>query len=182
MARYFLSSLLIGLVLVSSDAAFATGDSCSSAEYAVRYSQRQVQLAQNSLLRQQNQQMSLQNRIDARTLSYQLQVDQALAWRQSAAGMSLGNTVGCSIRTVIWGGSRCFAGSLSSIIRTQSRANANYDLAVRRLTTYQNSAANQQARMAQSVAQAQMTYDTALRNFKVTEESYIKCEVVRRVS
>jgi|GEM_PF-6137367 len=181
MARYFLGSLLIGLVLVSSDLAFATGDSCASAEYAVNYSQRQVQLAQNSLTRQQNAQMSLQNRIDARILSYQLQVDQALAWKQAAGGMGLGNTVGCSIRTIFWGGSgRCFASSLSYIVRTQARANAFYNLAVNRLTTYQNSAASQSARMQQRVAQAQMTYDSALASFKGTEDAYLKCQAAQK--
>jgi hypothetical protein len=177
MARYFLSSLLIGLVLVSSDAAFATGNSCISAEYAVNYSQRQVQLAQNSLTRLQNAQLSLQSRIDSRVLSFQLQVDQAQALKQAAAGMTLGNTAGCFSRTVFWGGAgRCFAGSVSFIVRNQARANAFYNLAVNRLNTYQNSAALQLSRMQQRVAQAQMTYDTALASFKVTEDAYLKCQ------
>jgi hypothetical protein len=176
MSRYFLGSLLIGLLLVSSDASFAAGDSCISSEYAVNYSQRQVQLTQNSLIRQQNALLSLQSRIDARTLSYQLQVDQALAWKQAAAGMTLGNTVGCALRTVRWGGSgRCFANSVSFIVRTQSRANAAYNLAVNRLNTYQNSASLQVSRMQQRVAQAQMSYDSALNSYKSTEDTYLKC-------
>jgi hypothetical protein len=181
MSRILSLAVLSCAVAVCVPSAFASVDQCSSAEYAVNYSQRQVQSAQNNLIRQQNAQASLQNRIDARTLSYQLQVDQALAWKQSAAGMSLGNTAGCSIRTVIWGGRGCFASSLSYIIRTQTRANAFYNLAVRRLTTYQNSSSVQLARMQQNVAQAQMTYDTALRNFKVSEEAYLKCVALPRV-
>jgi hypothetical protein len=181
MARYFLGSLLIGLVLVSSDLAFATGNSCISAEYAVNYSQRQVQLAQSNLIRQQNAQLSLQNRIDSRVLSYQLQIDQALALKQAAAGMTLGNTAGCFSRTIFWGGGgRCFAGSVAFIVRNQARANAFYNLAVNRLNTYQNSAASQSARMQQRVAQAQMTYDSALASFKGTEDAYLKCQAAQK--
>ena len=106
MSRYFLGSLLIGLLLVSSDASFAAGDSCISSEYAVNYSQRQVQLTQNSLIRQQN---------------------------------------------------------------------AAYNLAVNRLNTYQNSASLQVSRMQQRVAQAQMSYDSALNSYKSTEDTYLKC-------
>jgi hypothetical protein len=153
----------------------AARNSCDSEEYAVNYSQRQTTIAQNRLFQQQNALVSLQNRIDTRILSFQLQVDQARAWKQSAAGMSLGNTVGCSIRTIFWGGRGCFANSIGQIIRTQARANAFYNLAVNRLTTYQNSSAMQVSRFQQRVAQAQLQYDAALVKFQISEQAYLTC-------
>lgn len=153
----------------------AARNSCDSEEYAVNYSQRQVNIAQSRLFQQQNSLVSLQNRIDTRVLSLQLQVDQARAWKQSAAGMNLGNTVGCSIRTIFWGGGRCFANSIAQVIRTQARANSFYNLAVNRLTTYQNSAAMQLSRFQQRVALAQVQYDSAVTKFQTSEQAYLTC-------
>jgi hypothetical protein len=172
-------SVLVVLAVVAccafTNGAQAAQRSCDAEEYAVNYSQRQVTIAQNRLFQKENSYQSLQNRVDSRVLSLQLQVDQAQAWRQAAAGMSLGNTVGCSIRTIFWGGGRCFANSLSQIIRYQARANSFYQLAVNRLTTYQNSAATSLSRSQQQVAQAQIQYDTAVTRFRLSEEAYLKC-------
>jgi len=153
---------------------------CYSAEYAVNYSQRQVQYAQNSLFQQQNALISLQNRIDARVLSLQLQVADAAAWKQSAGGQTAGNAVGCAIRTIFWGGGRCFANAATQAIRMQARANAVYNAAVNRLTLYQNSAAMQLARFQQRVAQYQLQYDAAVLKFQATEDVYLQCVASRQ--
>jgi hypothetical protein len=153
----------------------AIQNSCDSAEYAVNYSQRQVQFAQNRLFQQQNALLSLQNRLDSRLLSLQLQVDQAAAWKQSAGGATAGNAVGCAIRTIFWGGGRCFANAVSQAIRLQARANAQYNLAVNRLNTFQNSAAMQLSRFQQRIAQYQLQYDSAVSKFQLSENAYLQC-------
>ena len=175
MNRSALVLLAVVVCFAVTPSAQATTRSCDAEEYAVNYSQRQVTIAQSRLLQKENAYQSLQNRVDSRVLSLQLQVDQAEAWRQAAAGMSLGNTVGCSIRTIFWGAGRCFANSLSQIIRYQARANSFYQLATSRLTTYRNSAASSLSRSQQQVAQAQMQYDAAVTRFKLSEEAYLKC-------
>jgi hypothetical protein len=172
-------SAAVALFLCTSTA-HAIQQSCGPEEYAVNYSQRQTQLAQNRLLQQQNSVIRLQNQIDTRTLSLQLQVDQALAWKQSAAGLSAGNAVGCAIRTIFWGGGRCFGNSAAQVIRIQSQANARYNLAVNRLTTYQNSSAMQLSRAKEREAQAQMQYDSAVNRFAISEGAYLKCEAAQR--
>jgi hypothetical protein len=174
-------SAAVGL-LVCTAHAHAIVQPCGSEEYAVNYSQRQSQIAQNRLFQQQNSLVSLQNRIDTRTLSLQLQVDQALAWKQSAAGLSVGNAAGCAIRTIFWGSGRCFASSAAQAIRIQAQANARYNLAVNRLTTFQNSAAIQISRLQQRVAQAQLQYDESVRRFAISDEAYSKCQATQRQS
>jgi hypothetical protein len=172
------SLVKILVVLVSSlyvTSAHAAQQPCYSAEYAVNYSQRQVQYAQNILFQQQNAFVSLQNRIDARTLSLQLQVADAAAWKQSAGGQTAGNAVGCAIRTIFWGGGQCFANAATQAIRMQARANAVYNAAVNRLTLYQNSAAMQLSRSQQRVAQAQLQYDAAVAKFLIAENAYLQC-------
>jgi hypothetical protein len=168
-----ISLLLTSLMYVAPS--HAIQNSCDSAEYAVNYSQRQVQFAQNRLFQQQNALLSLQNRLDSRLLSLQLQVDQAAAWKQSAGGATAGNAVGCAIRTIFWGGGRCFANAVSQAIRLQARANAQYNLAVNRLNTFQNSAAMQLSRFQQRIAQYQLQYDSAVSKFQLSENAYLQC-------
>jgi hypothetical protein len=154
---------------------------CGVEQYNMTYYERQVNSAQTRLLRQQDAYANLQDRVDARTLSLQLQVDQAQAWRQSAAGMGLGNTVGCTIRTVLWGrggwgrGGYCYAGSISYIINARARANSYYTRAVRSLTSYQNSSAMQLARSRDRVAQYQLQYDAAVVNYQASQQAYLAC-------
>ncbi|MFN4896347.1 MAG: hypothetical protein ACK5GN_07700 [Pseudomonadota bacterium] len=148
---------------------------CDAAQYQVNYSQRQVNTAQTRLYQQQNALVSLQNRIDSRTLSLQSQVDQARAWQQSAAGLNVGSTVGCTIRTIFWGGGRCFANSVSQIFRIRARADAQYNLAVSRLNNYNNLSSQQLARKQQEVAQAQLQYDSAVSKFQLSEKAYLDC-------
>jgi hypothetical protein len=166
--------------LACASSAHALQQSCSAEEYAVNYSQRQTQIAQNRLLQQQNSVMRLQNQTDNRTLSLQLQVDQAQAWRQSASGVSTGNAVGCAIRTIFWGGGRCFGNSAAQAIRIRAQANARYNLAVNRLTSYQNSAALQLTRAKEREAQAQMQYDSALARFAISERAFLACEATQQ--
>lgn len=186
MGRYLRASSLLAFVVVvalllCSSPAHALVRACGPEEYAVNYSQRQNQIAQNRLFQQQNNLSSLQNRIEIRTLALQSQVDQALAWKQSAAGLSAGNAAGCAIRTIFWGGGgRCFGNSVAQVIRRQAQANARYNQSLNRLTSFQNSAAIQISRAQQRVAQAQMQYDTALQRFAVVEAAYLKCQEAQR--
>lgn len=175
MVRSLITVSLTIIVLLGATASHATRQSCDAAEYAVNYSQRQVQFAQNRLFQQQNALLNLQNRLDSRQLSLQLQVDQALAWKQSAGGATAGNAVGCAIRTIFWGGGRCFANTVNQGIRLQARANAQYNLAVNRLNTFQNSAAMQLSRFQQRVAQYQLQYDAAVSKFQISEDAYLQC-------
>lgn len=172
-------SLVIVSVLVVSQLcatlSHAAQQPCSYEQSVVNYNVRQVQYAQSRLTQQQNALISLQNRTDSRTLSLQLQVDQALAWKQSVGGMRVGNSVGCAIRTIFWGYGGCFAGVVSQNITMQARANANYNLAVNRLTTFQNSSAMQIARYQQQVAIAQIQYDAAVSNLQVANNAYQEC-------
>lgn len=175
MVRSLATISLVVIGLIGATTSHATPQSCDAAQYAVNYSQRQVQFAQTRLFQQQNALVNLQNRLDARVLSLQLQVDQALAWKQSAAGMSAGNAVGCAIRTIFWRGGQCFANAAGQAIRMQARANAQYNLAVNRLNTFQNSAAMQLSRFQQRVAQSQLQYDSAVSKFQVSEDAYLEC-------
>jgi hypothetical protein len=170
-------------LLVCSSAAYARSQYCGAEEYAVNYSKRQVDIAQTQLQQQQNAVIRMQNQIDNRILALQLQVDQANAWRQSAAGLAGGSAAGCAIRTIFWrGGGRCIANSVAQSIRFRARANAQYSLAVNRLNTYQNSSATQLARVQQREALAQLRYNDAITRFKVSEEAYLECEAAQRVS
>lgn len=149
---------------------------CNSQRYLASAYQRQLQSAERRLIQQQNAYYNLENRIDVRTLSLQFQVDQAAAQRQSVAGISTGNSVGCVVRSIFWGrGGRCFANSISQTIRMQSRANALYRLAVNRYNSYRNAAASQLVRAQQRVALSQMYYDDALSRFRVAEAEYLEC-------
>jgi hypothetical protein len=173
-------SLLIVATVVFASIDFAqdsyaiTQGLCGIAQYQFNLNERRANSAQTRLLRQQDAYAGLQDRIDARTLSLQLQVDQAQAWRQSAAGMALGNTVGCTLRAVLWGG-YCFAPSISYIINARVRANTNYNRAVRNLTAYQNSSAMQLARFWARVQQSQLDYDSAVANAQRSQQEYLAC-------
>lgn len=171
-------SLMIVVAVVASVACaprgYASTQVCRAEKSALDATQRQLNSAQSNLFRQQNSLFSLQNRIDNRILSLQLQVDNAAAWRQAAGGINAGNSFGCAIRT-IFGGGRCFANSVAQAIRLQAQANARYNLAVNRLTTYQNSAAMQLSRQQQRVADEQLRYDAALASLKQAEQDYQSC-------
>lgn len=171
-----IATVVFACIDFAQDSYAITQGPCGVEQYNMTYYERQVNSAQTRLLRQQGAYANLQDRVDARTLSLQLQVDQAQAWRQSAAGMGLGNTVGCTIRTVLWGrGGYCYAGSISYIINMRARANSNLTRAVRSLTSYQNSSAMQLARSRDRVAQYQLQYDAAVVNYQASQQAYLAC-------
>lgn len=188
MNRFAKTFIVLTTLVILHDGALKTATAqyssrpCYSEQVSLAFAQRQAQAGQNRVNQLQNSLVNLQNRIDTRTLSYQLQVDQALAWKQSAAGLATGSVVGCAIRNIFgrsgfrYSGGRCFASSAARIIQIRASADARYNLALNRLTTFQNTSAMQLSRAQNRLATAQLQSDDLNQKLATAQSSYTTCQ------
>lgn len=134
--KYSVLVVLLTFTIVSS-AAVAAYDPCYTAQTNATRAQRNLDYANQQLMRSQELYYDSQNRVSYQLSIYQAYVDQAYANVQASRSITAGNAGACAVNFLFFRRSYgCFSGAINSAAYRQASANSQYNAAIGRRNSY----------------------------------------------
>jgi hypothetical protein len=176
--KYLKHSVLVVLLAftIVSSTAVAAYDPCYTAQSNVSRTQRNLDYANQQLLRSQETFYDSQNRVSYQLSVYQAYVDQAYANVQASRAINTGNAGACAVNFLFFRRSYgCFSGAISSAAYRQASANSQYNAAIGRRNSYTVYAQGYIRRAAERVNYSQMQVNNATIAYDQAQAQYQQC-------
>jgi len=176
--KYGKHSVLVSLVVLvlASSHAVAAYDPCYSAQSNVTRAQRNLDYANQQLVRSQELYYDSQNRVTYQLSIYQAYVDQAYANVQASRSITTGTAGACAINFFFSRRSYgCFSGAITSAAFRQANANAQYNSAIGRRNSYAVYGQGYIRRSAERVNYAQTQVNNAQIAYNQAQAQYQQC-------
>lgn len=167
--KYVKQSVLVGLFVVAavSSKAVAASNPCYSAQMNASRAQRNLDYANQQLVRSQDAFYDIQNRVSYQQSIYQAYVDQAYANVQASRTINTGYAGSCVVGLFFFRRSYgCFSGAIASGAYRQASANSQYNAAIGRRNSYTVYAQGYIRRAAERVNYSQ----TQVNNFTIAND------------